>query len=132
MVYWDAGKPIIDQSISCMITILMWNTIQTVFVGCFCLVSWKAGWTKAPADTWNIFKVLLTSYEVAEAQAEVKSHNEEDKQIETNEPYVTDTKATQRTETKEHVNQSYVTPKDEETGKTKLSPMDNDSEMKEC
>lgn len=74
----------------------------------------------------------MTSYEVAEAQAEVKSHNEEDKQIDTNEAYVTDTKATQRTETKEHVNQSYVTPKDEETGKTKLSPMDNDSEMKEC
>lgn len=114
--------------------VLTQHTIQTVFVGCFCLVSWKAGWTKAPANTWNIFKVLLTSYEVAEAQAEFKNHDQEGKQIESNEPYVTDTKSTQRTETKDnvHANQSHVIPKDEETGKTKLSPMDNDSEMKEC
>ena len=76
----------------------------------------------------------MTSYEVAEAQAEVKNHDDENKQIESNEDNFTDTKATRRTETKDnvHANQSQVTPKDEETGKTKLSPMDNDSEMKEC
>eukprot|EP00558_Chaetoceros_sp_UNC1202_P001778 CAMPEP_0197256228 /NCGR_PEP_ID=MMETSP1429-20130617/74706_1 /TAXON_ID=49237 /ORGANISM="Chaetoceros sp., Strain UNC1202" /LENGTH=356 /DNA_ID=CAMNT_0042719739 /DNA_START=73 /DNA_END=1143 /DNA_ORIENTATION=- len=45
-----------------------WYTgMQTLFVGIYCLVAWKMGWTKAPANE-NIFKVLFRSYEVEEEQ----------------------------------------------------------------
>lgn len=45
-----------------------WYTgMQTCFVGVYCISAWKAGWTKAPASD-NIFKVLFTSYEEAEAE----------------------------------------------------------------
>lgn len=47
-----------------------WYTgMQTLFVGIFCLISWKAGWTKAPADE-NIFTVVLKSYEVSDEERE--------------------------------------------------------------
>lgn len=43
-----------------------WYTgMQTCFVGVYCLVSWKIGWSKAPPNE-NIFKVLLQSYELTE------------------------------------------------------------------
>eukprot|EP00554_Chaetoceros_debilis_P006294 CAMPEP_0194078168 /NCGR_PEP_ID=MMETSP0149-20130528/4630_1 /TAXON_ID=122233 /ORGANISM="Chaetoceros debilis, Strain MM31A-1" /LENGTH=358 /DNA_ID=CAMNT_0038759371 /DNA_START=180 /DNA_END=1256 /DNA_ORIENTATION=+ len=46
-----------------------WYTgMQTLFVGIYCLVAWKSGWTKAPANE-NFFKVLLNSYEVVEDDA---------------------------------------------------------------
>lgn len=45
-----------------------WYTgMQTVFVGVYCLVSWKLGWTKAPANE-NIFKVIFQSYELKEEE----------------------------------------------------------------
>ena len=54
-----------------------WYTgMQTCFVGVYCISAWKAGWTKAPPSD-NIFKVILTSYEVIEAaEAEVVPEDE--------------------------------------------------------
>ena len=46
-----------------------WYTgMQTLFVAIYCLVAWKSGWTKAPANE-SFFKVLLNSYEIAEDDA---------------------------------------------------------------
>jgi hypothetical protein len=43
-----------------------WYTgMQTCFVGVYCLVSWKLGWTKAPPNE-NIVKVIFQSYELNE------------------------------------------------------------------
>lgn len=40
-----------------------WYTgIQTSLVGIYCLVAWKTGWTKAPANE-NIVKVILQNYQ---------------------------------------------------------------------
>lgn len=61
-----------DQNIA--VGVPFWYTgMQTLFVGVFCLVAWKLGWSKAPANE-NIFKVLLNSYEIAETQEEIKAN----------------------------------------------------------
>jgi hypothetical protein len=53
-----------------------WYTgMQTLFVGVFCLVTWKLGWSKAPANE-NIFKVLLNSYEIAMDENEEKGEGD--------------------------------------------------------
>jgi Predicted Na+-dependent transporter len=50
-----------------------WYTgMQTCFVGVYCLMSWKLGWTKAPANE-NIVKVILQSYELNEDEVETGS-----------------------------------------------------------
>ena len=36
--------------------------MQTTIVGVFCLLAWKAGWSKAPTDD-NIFKVIIQNYQ---------------------------------------------------------------------
>lgn len=54
-----------------------WYTgMQTLFVGIFCIVAWKLGWSKAPANE-NIFKVLLNSYEIAMDENEAKDDEED-------------------------------------------------------
>lgn len=54
-----------------------WYTgMQTLFVGIFCIVAWKIGWSKAPANE-NIFKVLLNSYEIAMDENEAKDDAED-------------------------------------------------------
>lgn len=40
-----------------------YGVIEAVFVGTFCVISWKANWTKAPPDE-PLWRVLWTSYEV--------------------------------------------------------------------
>jgi hypothetical protein len=40
---------------------------EMVFVGIYCVVCWKAGWTKAPSNA-PIWTVLFTTYEVLEAE----------------------------------------------------------------
>jgi len=52
-----------------------WYTgMETLFVGCYCLIAWKLGWSKAPANE-NIIKVILRSYEVAEAEEDDGKEN---------------------------------------------------------
>lgn len=41
----------------------MYGTMEAIVVALYCIVSWKMGWTKAPADT-PFWTFLLTSYEV--------------------------------------------------------------------
>ena len=43
-----------------------YGTCEALFVGLYCIVVWKMGWTKAPADV-PLWKVIVTSYEVLEA-----------------------------------------------------------------
>jgi hypothetical protein len=45
----------------------LYGICEMVFVGIFCVIGWKAGWTKAPADA-PICTVLFTTYEVLEAE----------------------------------------------------------------
>lgn len=40
-----------------------YGAVEAMFVGLFCIMCWKLGWTKAPPDA-NFFVVLFTSYEV--------------------------------------------------------------------
>jgi predicted Na+-dependent transporter len=44
-----------------------YGLVEAVLVGLYCLVAWKAGWTKAPADT-PFFHMLWTSYEVVQQE----------------------------------------------------------------
>jgi len=50
-----------------------YGVVEAVLVGIFCVISWKASWTKAPADA-PLWQVLVTSYEVV--QLEQKDVNE--------------------------------------------------------
>jgi len=40
---------------------------EAIFVGIYCMVCWKIGWTKAPADA-SLWRAMVTSYEVLEAE----------------------------------------------------------------
>jgi len=40
---------------------------EAFFVGTYCIVCWKAGWSKAPADA-SIWNILYVSYEVLEVE----------------------------------------------------------------
>lgn len=42
---------------------LLYGIVEAVVILVFCLICWKSGWTKAPANA-NICSVLATSYEV--------------------------------------------------------------------
>lgn len=42
---------------------VVYGMAEVFFIGIYCVVAWKSGWTKAPADE-SIFKVLFTSYEL--------------------------------------------------------------------
>ena len=44
-----------------------YGTMEAVILGIYCMIAWKMGWTKAPSNA-PIWKVLLTSYEVLEAE----------------------------------------------------------------
>ena len=46
----------------------LYGVLEGVLVGIYCLITWKANWTKAPADA-PIWQVMLLSYEVIEAAA---------------------------------------------------------------
>ena len=50
-----------------------YGVVEAVCVGIFCLVAWKANWTKAPASA-PFWHVIVTSYEVVEM--ELKDVNE--------------------------------------------------------
>lgn len=45
---------------------LFYGICEMVILAVYCIVCWKLGWTKAPADE-NIFKVIAKSYEVEKA-----------------------------------------------------------------
>lgn len=44
-----------------------YGVVEAVLVGFYCLICWKANWTKAPADA-PLWHVIVTSYEVEEAE----------------------------------------------------------------
>jgi predicted Na+-dependent transporter len=44
---------------------LYYGIVEAVMLACFCLICWKVGWTKAPAND-NLCKVISNSYEVEE------------------------------------------------------------------
>ena len=41
--------------------------VEAFLVGVYCVICWKAGYTKAPSDA-PLWRVILTSYEVLEAE----------------------------------------------------------------
>eukprot|EP00980_Cylindrotheca_fusiformis_P028739 scaffold22641_cov206-Cylindrotheca_fusiformis.AAC.9 len=46
---------------------LFYGMVEALFVGIYCIIGWKAGWSKAPPDV-PFWKMLFTSYEVIEAE----------------------------------------------------------------
>lgn len=48
---------------------LYYGMVEAFILACYCIVSWKIGWTKAPSDE-NFFKMIATSYEVEQARLE--------------------------------------------------------------
>ena len=44
-----------------------YGACEALFVGLYCIIAWKMGWTKAPADA-SFWRVIVTSYEVLEAE----------------------------------------------------------------
>jgi len=48
---------------------LYYGIVEASILACFCIVCWKSGWTKAPADE-NFFRMIATSYEVEQARLE--------------------------------------------------------------
>ena len=48
---------------------LYYGMVEAFILACYCIVSWKIGWTKAPSDE-NFFKMIATSYEVEQARME--------------------------------------------------------------
>ena len=48
---------------------LYYGMVEAFILACYCIVSWKSGWTKAPSDE-NFFKMIATSYEVEQARLE--------------------------------------------------------------
>jgi len=48
---------------------LYYGIVEAVILAFFCIICWKAGWTKAPADE-NCCRMILTSYEVEQQRLE--------------------------------------------------------------
>jgi len=55
------------QLASAMGVPLFYGFIEAFILGIYCIICWKINWTKAPADV-NFFTMLMTSYEVLEAE----------------------------------------------------------------
>ena len=76
-----------NQLASAMGVPLFYGFIEAFILGIYCIVCWKMNWTKAPPDV-NFFTMLMTSYEVLEAEEnemneiEVKLSYSEDDDIE--------------------------------------------------
>lgn len=58
-----------DQLATAIGVPLYYGIVEAVILACFCIVCWKVGWTKAPADE-NFFRMIATSYEVEQARLE--------------------------------------------------------------
>lgn len=65
VVMFDGDKDSLAQAISVP---LFYGMVEAVLLAFFCLICWKAGWSKAPADE-KICVVLATSYECEEEEA---------------------------------------------------------------
>ena len=48
---------------------LYYGLVEMFILAIFCIVCWKSGWTKAPADE-NFCRMIVTSYEVEQARLE--------------------------------------------------------------
>ena len=51
-----------------------YGMVEAFILGIYCVVAWKAGWTKAPSDI-NFWKAITTSYEILSAE---KAENDDD------------------------------------------------------
>ena len=65
VVMFDGDKDRLAQAISVP---LFYGMVEAILLAFFCLMCWKAGWSKAPADE-KICVVLATSYECEEEEA---------------------------------------------------------------
>eukprot|EP00567_Pseudictyota_dubia_P005675 CAMPEP_0197443536 /NCGR_PEP_ID=MMETSP1175-20131217/9253_1 /TAXON_ID=1003142 /ORGANISM="Triceratium dubium, Strain CCMP147" /LENGTH=396 /DNA_ID=CAMNT_0042974183 /DNA_START=92 /DNA_END=1285 /DNA_ORIENTATION=- len=56
-----------DELVEAMGVPLFYGLVEAVVLGIYCLIAWKAGWTKSPPDT-PFFTMISTSYEVVYAE----------------------------------------------------------------
>ena len=56
-----------DNRTAAMGVPLLYGAVEAVLLALFCIISWKSGWTKAPASD-PFFHVIGTSYEVVNAE----------------------------------------------------------------
>ncbi len=47
---------------------VFYGMCEALFVGIYCVIVWKMGWTKAPANV-SLWTAIMTSYEVLHAEA---------------------------------------------------------------
>jgi len=58
-----------DQLATAIGVPLYYGIVEATILAIFCIVCWKVGWTKAPADE-NFCRMIATSYEVEQARLE--------------------------------------------------------------
>ena len=56
----------------------LYGMAEIFFISIYCLVAWKSGWTKAPANE-SICKVIATSYEVGDVDDDNTDDGKESK-----------------------------------------------------
>mmetsp|Transcript_37336 Transcript_37336/g.57310 ORF Transcript_37336/g.57310 Transcript_37336/m.57310 type:complete len:426 (+) Transcript_37336:279-1556(+) len=55
---------------------LFYGFIEAVVLGLYCILAWKLGWTKAPADA-SFWTIVSTTYEVSSTDAKTHTDDEE-------------------------------------------------------
>jgi len=55
-----------EQQAQALAVPIFYGFVQVLVVACYCVISWKLGWTKAPADE-SLCIVLSTPYEIVES-----------------------------------------------------------------
>ena len=71
VVMFDGDKDSLAEAISVP---LFYGMVEAGLLAVFCLICWKAGWTKAPADE-KLCVILATSYECEEEEAVAQATN---------------------------------------------------------
>ena len=56
-----------DELAEAMGVPLFYGLVEMFILGIYCVVAWKAGWTKAPANV-SLYKAVSTSYEIVTAE----------------------------------------------------------------
>lgn len=58
---------------------LFYGFVEAFVIGVYCLIAWKSGWTKAPAEE-NLCVIMTKTYEVEESQSTSSEPNEGDQE----------------------------------------------------
>ncbi len=66
-----------DEIARAMAVPLLYGLVEAGLLGCYCLISWKMGWTKAPRDE-QICVVLTKTYEVEEEDGDEEGAKDSD------------------------------------------------------